>query len=160
MFSSSVTLLALAAGLVCSTVTAEGWYEIKNKCNDNIYFQRVGQRGEFSTGWIEPHTTLSGSYGKDGDGISVKLNWNDKDFSHPYQFETTVRKASWQIFYDLSAVDGDPLINVNRGIRMSDHSGPAAWCPAWHEGCAYNYPTDDSKTHAGSLNGVVIMDIC
>ncbi len=160
MFSSSVTLLALAAALLCSTVTAEGWTEIQNRCSDTIYFQKVGQRGEFSTGWLDPHSTFRDGWGPDGDGISYKFNWNNWDFSHPYQFETTVHAETNQIFYDLSAVDGDPLINIDRGIWMSDGSGPLAWCPAWNEGCAYNYPTDDSKTHAGSRAGLVVVEFC
>lgn len=161
------TLVALVA--TCHSLTSanslpskrsEGYYEIKNNCNSRIWYNKVGQEGTIiEDGYVEKHTATYGSYGADGDGISVKLAWH-KNSPTPYQFETTVKSDTHQVFYDLSAVNGDPFKDVENGVWTSDNSGPLVWCPAGSSDCAYQYSKDDTKTHAASLGAVLTMQVC
>lgn len=136
----TTSCIALAATLLSSSVLAapltdttaatnatlerrqEGWYQIENNCKYKIYYTKVDQTGTLiDNGCVEPHTTTYGSYTPDNDGVSLKL-CRENHCAHPYQFELTVNEASQQIFYDLSAVDGDPFLSIPRGVYASDGS--------------------------------------
>lgn len=163
-------LVALAAVYSAPALTSpllskriEGGYEITNNCNRRIWYDKIGETTYGNPnlivgGYVDPNTTTSGSYGPDGDGISIKLSWHNAS-SSPYQFETTVDKNQHKIWYDLSAINGDPFVDVENGVWPNDGSGPLVWCPVGSSSCAFQYPTDN-KTHCASLSAVLVLSFC
>lgn len=67
--------------------------------------------------------------------------------------------ATGRVSYDLSAVDGNPFINVANGVYPSDASGPTYWCVEGSESCAFTTPTN-GPVGSAALSAVVIAQFC
>lgn len=138
---------------------SEGWWQVENRCSDTIYYTSVDEVGTVvGNGYVEPGTTTLGDYGSNKNGLSVKMCWTS-GCSDPYQFETTVDDATGLVSYDLSAVDGNPFINVANGVYPSDGSGPTYWCVAGDESCAFR-TTDSGPVGSALTSAVIIAQFC
>lgn len=140
---------------------AIGGWVIQNNCNSNIYYTSVDQSKPpiVSTGVVAAHKSAAGPYGGNNNGVAIKMCWA-AGCSDPYQFELTRHDASQQIFYDLSAINGDPFKGVHRGVYSSDGSGAALWCNAGSESCSYMFPKDDTHTKAARLSSNIVAQFC
>lgn len=83
-----------------------------NNLGGTVHFELVNANGVYDSGVIDPNNVR---YIALGPQVSVKLDW-DGSFTSPYQFEFNYDSGSNQIWYDLSAVNGDPFVNNYRTI--------------------------------------------
>lgn len=142
------------------TRRGEGYWKVVNKCANTIYYTTVNQEAVFGGGQIAPGSAVTGPYGASQDGISVKMCWTP-NCSQPYQFETTAdrRTSPGRVSYDLSAVDGSPMLSVVNGVYTSDNSGPSFWCGVGDKSCAFDIPSHGPVGTAG-ISTVVTAQMC
>jgi len=183
-----MTMLALAATLLPTTTVAapvadalaeypsesnvhdgalerrgpSGYVEVWNKCSFNVYFQQVAQQGNVGTVTFLPANTKTGLYYQASmDGVSLKACKGTTTCSNPYQFEYTYDGDNGLVYYDLSAVNGDPFVAVNRRVYPSDGSGPTYHCNAGDTSndCQFTNPTN-GPVGAASANAILTFQLC
>lgn len=158
---SSVLAVPIVKTNTIANRQAPGWWQVQNNCDFTIFYSSVNEQVTVvPDGYVEPGTTTSGAFAGDLDGLSVKLCSDAAGCANPYQFETTVDMETGQIFYDLSAVNGDPFIGGPRSIYPSDGSGPTFSCASGDDSaCAFTSPTV-GPVGASSLSAVIIAQFC
>ncbi|KKZ59820.1 hypothetical protein EMCG_05349 [[Emmonsia] crescens] len=155
LVATATTFAALLPSVLAGTA------RVKNNCPHPVYLWPVANTGNVPSHTINPGGTYDEQYraNPNGGGISLKISNTPSDATIT-QFEYTL--AGSKVFYDISNINGYPL--VHGGVSLTPSSGqcPAVICPAGEHFCngAYNQPDDNHATHACSSSADLTMTLC
>ncbi|PGH36065.1 hypothetical protein GX50_01077 [[Emmonsia] crescens] len=155
LVAAATTFAALLPSVLAGTA------RVKNNCPHPVYLWSVANTGNVPSHTINPGGTYDEQYrsNPNGGGISLKISNTPSDAAVT-QFEYTL--AGPKVFYDISNINGYPL--VHGGVSLTPSSGqcPGVICQAGDHFCkeAYNQPHDDHATHACASSADLTMTLC
>jgi hypothetical protein len=160
----SLSLIALFAGLLTSSVNCIGTASVKNFCDFEVYLWSVANLAD---NFMNRLPRATGEFNEtyranpNGGGISLKIA------TAPYliditQFEYTYRSDIPDVYYDISNVNGYPFKKWGLALSPSFPNCPFISCDPGVAHCSnvYNKPHDDFATKSCNVSASLTLTLC
>jgi hypothetical protein len=153
--------ISLLLTLCCAQTVGQA--VVLNSCNQSIWYTSVSNVAppvaELLPGLIYRETFRI--YPGGNGGISIKLGY-DQDLTTILQFEYTYVPSSYEVWYDLSNLNGDPFVDDGFVLEGSSSDCKSITCAPGEEICydAYTYPTESGVVFVCGSSNTLTLTIC